>query len=300
MTAASTFNAIDLSQLTAPDIIEALDFDTIYADNLATLKGYITDFDDSIESDPAVRLLQIFSYRELLLRQRVNDTARALSVAYAVKSDLDHIGVTYYQTQRLVITPANSETGAEAVMETDTDYRTRMLLAPEGYSVAGPSGAYVYHALSADSDVADASAISPNPAEVLVTVLSRSNNGTAGAPLLAKVNTALNATTVRPLTDEVTVQAANIVEYHVTAEVTTYSGPDSSLVIAAGQAAAQKLADNLHKLGKNVTRAAFIAAIHQAGAENTVLTSPAADIEISDVQASRCTGITITHAGVAD
>ncbi len=40
-------------------------------------------------------------------------------------------------------------------------------------SVAGPVGAYEYHALSSDGRVADASAFSPSPAEVVVTILAR-------------------------------------------------------------------------------------------------------------------------------
>src|SRR3546814_9711108 len=46
-----------------------------------------------------------------------------------------------------------------AVMESDSDLRRRLVLAPEGYSVAGPEGAYIFHALSAHPDVLDASAI---------------------------------------------------------------------------------------------------------------------------------------------
>ena len=46
-------------------------------------------------------------------------------------------------------------------------------------SVAGPTGAYEFHALSADGDVKDAAATSPAPGEVVVTVLSRTGDGAA-------------------------------------------------------------------------------------------------------------------------
>jgi phage-related baseplate assembly protein len=41
-----------------------------------------------------------------MLRQRINDAARAVMPAYAVKADLDHIAALFGIT-RLTITPAN-------------------------------------------------------------------------------------------------------------------------------------------------------------------------------------------------
>ncbi|WP_303828866.1 baseplate assembly protein [Asticcacaulis taihuensis] len=299
MTDASTFTAIDLSRLPAPSVIDSLDFETIYADLLAELKTYIPAFDDRIESDPAVILLQMFARRMLTYLQRQNDAAKKLLLAYAIGADLDHIGVTYYNAARLLITPADPDNDIpEDIYESDDDYRRRLSLAPEGYSVAGPAGAYIFHALSADADVADASVTSPAPKEVLVTILSRSNGGVASAELIAKVQDVLSADTVRPLTDEVTVQAAEIVDYAVVASVATYSGPDPALVVAKGEANAQALSVRLNRLGLDVKRAAYIAAIHSEGAQNTVLTSPATDIPISSAQASRCTSVTVTHSGV--
>ncbi|MCS0770132.1 contractile injection system protein, VgrG/Pvc8 family [Escherichia coli] len=58
-------------------------------------------------------------------------------------------------------------------MESDEALRLRVPAAFEGLSVAGPTAAYEFHARSADGRVADASATSPAPAEVVLTVLSR-------------------------------------------------------------------------------------------------------------------------------
>jgi phage-related baseplate assembly protein len=37
-------------------------------------------------------LLQVVAYRELLLRQRINEASKAVMVAYAASADLDQIG----------------------------------------------------------------------------------------------------------------------------------------------------------------------------------------------------------------
>ncbi|MBN0545356.1 baseplate J/gp47 family protein, partial [Pseudomonas aeruginosa] len=96
----------------------------------------------------------------------------------------------------------------EAVMESDADYRQRIPAAFEGMSVAGPVGAYEYHALSSDGRVADASAFSPSPAEVVVTILARDGDGTAPEDLLQVVGEALNDEAVRPVADRVSVRSA--------------------------------------------------------------------------------------------
>jgi len=294
----ATYTAVDLSRLPAPDIIEALDFETIQADAVARMLELMPDFENR-DSDPVTKLLQVVSYIVQLVRQRVNDAARAVMPAYAVGADLDNIGALFGIT-RLTITPADIVLGIPAVMESDADFRRRMVLAPEGYSVAGPEGAYIFHALSADGDVLDASATSPDPGEVLVSILSRTGSGAASPELIATVATYVSDETRRPLTDFVTVQSAEIVNYAVVATLTTFSGPDGGVVLAAAQASLDAYVESSHRLGRDITRSALFAALHVEGVQNVVLTSPAADIVISRTQAPYCTGTTVNYAGTAE
>ena len=95
-------------------------------------------------------------------------------------SDLDQLAANY-NVKRLTVTPADNDAvpPVAAVMESDEALRLRVPAAFEGLSVAGPTAAYEFHAQSADGRVADASATSPAPAEVVLTVLSREGDGTA-------------------------------------------------------------------------------------------------------------------------
>lgn len=294
----ATYTAVDLSRLPAPDIIEALDFETIQADAVARMLELMPDFENR-DSDPVTKLLQVVSYIVQLVRQRVNDAARAVMPAYAVGADLDNIAALFGIT-RLTITPADIVLGIPAVMESDMDFRRRMVLAPEGYSVAGPEGAYIFHALSADGDVLDASATSPDPGEVLVSILSRTGSGAASPELIAKIAAYVSDETRRPLTDFVTVQSAEIVNYAVIATLTTFSGPDGGVVLAAAQASLNAYVESSHRLGRDITRSALFAALHVEGVQNVVLTSPAADIVISRTQAPYCTGTTVNYAGTGE
>ena len=293
-----TFTAVDLSRLPFPAVVEPLDFEVILQAMKDQFQALMPDYTAWVESDPAQKLLELAAYRELGVRQRVNDSAKAIMPAYAIGSDLDQIAARY-NVARLVIDPGDPAAvpPRDPVYEADADLRRRMLLAFEGLSTAGPVGAYLFHTLSASGDVLDASVESPTPGLVVVSVLSRTGDGTASSPLQAAVDAALNAETVRPLTDTVQVRSATIVPFTVDATLTLYPGPDTAVVMADAEARLLAYVADNHRLGRDITRAGLIAALVTAGVQNVVLATPAADIEITPAQAPFCTGHAITLGG---
>lgn len=300
---AGTFTTVDLSQLPAPSVVEDLSFETIFQAMLVDLQARDPAFSALVESDPAYKILEVCAYRETLIRQRVNDAARGVMLAYAIGSDLDQIGANF-NVARLVIVAGDPEAipPTEDVYESDEDYRRRIQLSLEGYTTAGSVGAYTFHALSASSDCLDVAVANPplTPGTVNVSVLSRTGSGAAPAETLDAVIAALNAEEVRPVCDTVVVQSAEIVDYAITASLTLYSGAGQTQVLEAAQAAVQAYADRMHRLGLDVTRSGIFAALHQAGVQNVTLTAPAADVVIAWNQASNCTGITVTIGGVGE
>lgn len=286
---------VDLSRLPSPEVIETIAYEVILAELLADLVSRDPSFTALVPSDPAMRILEVCAYRIMLERQRGNDQARGVMVAYAVGGTLDQLGALV-GTTRLQLSPPTDQ--APAVMEADDDFRRRIVLAPDGFSVAGPEAAYVYHALSAHPDVLDATAISPEPGVVLVTVQSRTGDGEAAPDVLAAVAAALNADSVRPLTDNVTVQSASLVEYASHAVLYVFAGPDSSLVLAEATSRRDAYLAECRKLGRTPTRSGQIAAMHVGGVQRVVLTSPAEDLVIDRTQVAICTEATLTIAGI--
>lgn len=295
------YTQINLATLPAPDVVEELSYEAIVlamrndlVDRFPAIAGVI-----DLESEPARKLIEVFAYRELGMRARINAAARGVMLAYAVGADLDNLGAIF-GVGRFLLTPANPSAvpPTEAVFESDEELRRRIQLSLEGFSTAGPSGAYIFHALSADADVKDASAISPNPGDVLVSVLSRVGDGTASAGLIAAVLAALNDEDVRPLCDFVAVQSAEIVTYQITATLRFFEGPDRSTVLAASLAAAQAYAAAQHKLGMDITISGIHAALHQPGVARVDLVLPAGNISVGATQAGFCTGVTLTDGGV--
>jgi phage-related baseplate assembly protein len=299
---AENFTGVDLSRLPPPTAVEELDFETLRTQWLdqflaLALDAGLTSYSPT-DSDPIVKLIEAAAYREMVWRASRNAGLRAVMAAYAIGADLDHIAALF-GVERYVLTPANTETGTPAVLESDDDFRRRMVLAPEGFSVAGPRGAYIFHTLSADNDVLDASAISPTPGQVVVTVLSRTGTGVPSSPVLAAVTAALSAEDVRPITDQVTVQAATIVNFAISATLTYYLGPDKSVVTANAMAALNAYLSSNRRLGRSITRAGIIGAIMVEGLQNVVLASPAADLPFTSAQAGNCTSIAIADGGYA-
>ncbi|MCP8687748.1 baseplate assembly protein [Marinobacterium sedimentorum] len=329
----SGFTAIDLSKLPVPDVIEELDYESILIAMINDLVSRAPALESALEleSEPVRKILEVCALRELILRQRINEAAKGVMLAYASGADLDNLGA-FFEVTRLLLDPGDTEAvpPVAPLYEADNDFRRRIQLAVEGYSTAGPEGAYIYHALSAHGDVLDAKPVSPTfsqatvsqaildqlppnsivlqvdddagladpmPGDVAVSVLSRNGAGTAPQTLLDQVEAALSADEVRPLTDFVIVRSAQIVNYSIDATIYFLNGPDSEVVLAAAQTAIEQYVESRHLLGQDVTLSGVYAALHQPGVQRVELASPAADIVIDNRSASYCTGITLTHGG---
>ncbi|CDG87912.1 baseplate J/gp47 family protein [Xenorhabdus bovienii] len=288
---------LDLSLLPPPDVVELLDFETLFAERKEKLISLTPPEQReaitrtlALESEPITKLLQENAYRELLLRQRINEAARAAMVAYAKGSDLDQLGANN-NVRRLVLQTANNNAvpPVPAVMESDADFRVRIPQAFEGLSVAGPVASYEYYARSADGRVADASVISPAPAYVTVSILSRDGNGAASDALIAVVNTALNDEDVRPVADRLTVQSASIVNYEIDAVLYLYPTPEYEPILQDVQARLARYTAEQHRIGRDIVRSAIFAALHAPGVQRVDLKTPAKDMVLDKTQASFCT-----------
>ncbi len=276
----TNFTAIDLSKLPAPKVIESLSFEAIFQDILSNFLARNSNYKTLLESDPAIILLEVCAYRELLLRNRINEAAKATMLAYATGSDLENLAAFFG------VTKLDSET--------DDRLRQRTQLALEGFSTAGPVGAYIFHALSVSNELKSVSVKSPNPGEVLVTILSTSGNGIASDDLLNNVLKKLTNDDIRPLTDFVTIQKAQIINYSVEAIITLYPGPSSAIVEIEAKAALEKFVNERHSIGKVVAISGIYDALHVEGVKKVKLITPLNDVVTTDEQAAYCLNISIS------
>jgi len=296
-------DAINLEKLPAPDVVETLVFETILQEIKDDLEARNSDvaalFASGIESDPLNKLLEAFAYRELRLRQRINDAARSVMLPYAGGTDLDNLA-SFYGLPRQVVQVAvpDANPPIPEILEEDSRFRFRVALSLEAATTAGPIGSYISHSLNADPRVKDVAVDSPNPGEVVVTILSTEGMGIASQDLLDTVEAALTDEFVRPLTDFVTVRSAEIITYVIEAVIHVFDGPDSEVVRATALANTQKYVSDQHRIERNIALSGIYAAMHVAGVKEVNLIVPADHIITSPVNAAWNTNINITVTNV--
>lgn len=270
---------VDLSSLPPPKVIEELDFESILEELLVEFKKRNPTYDAMVESDPVMSILEIAAYREMLLRQRINEAAKANMLAYATGTDLDNIAAFY---------------GIERLEDEDDDrlrYRTQLGL--EALTTAGCEKAYLFHALSADPRIQSASVYSPLPGRVVISVLSNDEDGVADDELLATVRNFVSSEEKRPLTDYVTVQNAELVEYEIDAKVHVYFGPSTSITEKECRDALDEYIKGHDTIGNTVALSGIFDALHTVGVRKVELITPKTDIDANKQQAPRCTNVNL-------
>lgn len=225
----SQTTSIDLSQLPAPDAVETLDVELIYAAVLADFRARYPAFSAALESDPVLKLIEAVCYREFVLRARFNDGIRAVLAPLSKGADLENV-VARQGIARLVVVPATETT--PAVVETDEALLRRYLLSFDRPS-AGSEGGFLYAAWTAWPLMGDAAVVGRvvhgrlGDSDVVVT-------GPGGrAPTveeLATVRAACLAPNVAPEAIGVTVLAAKRREYVVKLVIEVPRGPDKEIV----------------------------------------------------------------------
>ena len=305
----SVFNAIDLSNLAPPKIIEELSAEQLVEDYVKYFKALDTKGDkklaDTIQallpSDPSYKIIEACAYRELLLRQRINDSIKAMLVAYATGEDLDHLAA-FIPIERKVLDEGDpTDTPPRPrIMESDDDFRKRVVLAPEAFSTAGSKGAYVFHALSVPG-VKEACPVSPSASYVKLYIFAEENNGEASQELLNAV-AAVFTDDIRTFTDQVSFHSADILEYTVKATIEVdEKAPIKKLESEAG-ASLDKYVEECHSLGKCVALSGISAALHVPGVRSVTITEPTTNIGGQENCAPFCVAkdLTVNQVSTSD
>ncbi|MGV8860185.1 MAG: baseplate assembly protein [Pseudomonas sp.] len=289
-------SSVDLSALPVPEVLESLDFEDAYAEELSSFRLSMGDnWTAPVESDPVVKLLEVGAWRRLQNRARVNDGAKALLLAYARRSDLDQLAANV-GLQRLVIQAADTMVvpPTAEVLEDDDALRERIQLVYEGLTTAGPRNSYILHARNASGLVADATAESPSPAVVVVTVLSLAGTGAADQALLDTVYAWLSDDNVRPVGDRLTVQSAEVIPYSIQAVLhMSGTGSENEAILAECQSRLAAWINPRRRLAVEVARSAIDAQLHISGVRRVELIGWV-DLVPTKAQAAYCTGFNVT------
>jgi len=183
--------------------------------------------------------------------------------------------------------------------ETDDSYRERIRLAPESFSVAGPEGAYIYWAKTADVNIADVSVTSPSAGVVEIVVLMKDGQ-IPTQDVLDAVNAVVSARDRRPLTDNVQVIAPTEVTYNI--NLTYYISSDRhteelTLKNSIEAAVEQYKAWQCEKLGRAINPDYLRQLMLNAGAFKIDITSPIYT-ELEKDEVAKVSTVTVTYGGL--
>ena len=272
----------DLASLPTPAVIETLSFETILAELQTEFHSRYPDYSALLASDPAMKLLEVAAYREVLLRNRINAAAKASLLAFATGSDLDHLAA-FYGVERLA-------------GEDDEALRLRTRQRIIGFANAGGAAHYRYWALSASPEVADVEVDSPQPGRVRISVLAKGEEQTVPDAILDAVKAVVLRDDIRVLTDTIEVVPAELIPVTVHARLWLY--PDAPLeTVAAIQAVFASTLAACAGLGWDLTRSWIIGQLQRAGVHKVELLSPTTDIRVVANQAVRLASLNLEFAG---
>lgn len=275
---------LDLGGLPAPDIIEALDYEQIVDQLKQQLISRNADYADmlNLESEPLVIAIEAFGYRELLLRQQINEAVRSNLLAFAQGADLDQLGAFYGVTRQ--------------TSETDKALRLRIKDRILGSSTAGGEAHYRYQAFSVSTDIRDIAVDSPLPGKVRVSVLAKT--GVEIEPLVALVKARVASPDVQVLTDTVEVVPTELVDVDIVADITVQEGglPVDQTILTQGFA---DVIEQQRRLGWDLAPSWIVSQLHSSNIKQVQLHQPQSNVVIQPNQciAVRNIVLNITQSG---
>ncbi|ESZ63515.1 baseplate J/gp47 family protein [Mesorhizobium sp. C120A] len=272
-----------LEGLPVPAIIATLSYEEIRLNTINKLVDIDPTYSALLESDPAIKVIEAASYDDLVLRQRVNDAARANLLFFARGADLDHLAA-FYDVLRLV-------------GETDSALQTRTILAIQGRSTGGTEEQYKYVARTADVRVKDVAVYQVDGGPKLrVALLSAVNGGVPDTPMLAAVTAAVTAPGVRAINDVIEVVSATQAPQNIVLNV--WLLPNAPLAIIDSMETLIRSAwFDEGGIGFDLNPSWITARVHLPGVSRVVVVSPAAPVVENDNQAATLGTITVNFAG---
>ncbi|END5526327.1 baseplate J/gp47 family protein [Vibrio vulnificus] len=279
---------IDIYKLPPPEVVKQYSAEEVLSRMLARY-AELQGVEIPRAGDPLYNAMSSMSEEVTRARQEFQDISLENMVAFSNGANLQHLGV--------------ARPVEKFEKESDDQFRRRIQMAPEGFSTAGPDGAYIFHALNAHEDVLDSEVVSPEELVVNQYILSRTGDGTASDELCQTVYQYVNAAFKRPLSDKYSVLSADIVTYRIEVELDMPEGPGEAQAIETARSRLQTLTEETHMLQGMVSLSAISAAAHvQKNDEQGISFQPVRDVKLiaptgnivcDKSQAPHCTEIVV-------
>ncbi|SDU83863.1 baseplate J/gp47 family protein [Pseudomonas mucidolens] len=318
------------NQLAPPAMVAVDEFELLLAEFKAFVVGYVAERSPhnaaklkvSLEnqSELLTLALEAFCVRLQTHERKYNARIQQMLAWWATGSNLDaRLADMGLERQVLDAGDPAAFPPVPPILESDDDARLRYYLAPHAPAAgsrmqyrrevftlgerpvvkvqsATPGVVTVVYTFDPDgyaAQVKDGNGRRTAPGEVMVTVLSREGNGQPSTALLDGVRRHFARPDVRPETDRVSVQGAQILPYKIRVVAKINAGPDSGLTQVAAEQLLQTYAESCHRLEGRVDPSWIDYTIHTAGAVQLEILEPLEPIITTAFQAPYCTDVEV-------
>ena len=295
-------------------VLESISSEQILDNRMARFKSLWYSYDPPnaaqydvgpLEFDPIKITQENSTFFEMAVRDRVNQAARAVTLAFAVGADLDAIASRYPGgVPRL-------DTNNDGIPdERDDRYRRRVWLSPNVLSAHGTAESYVFWALTADPTLHDASATTiEGTGKVFVTLMAESGSVAGmtwerkidpltGIFLSTRAEPNFNPTPTlqqivdvrkyildearRGLTDEIITYAPKVTTVNYRIRIWLFPNVSVDLTIDAIERAFAALLEKQRWIGYDHSRMNIDAALAQVGVHHAIIDEPVKDVLVDE------------------
>jgi phage-related baseplate assembly protein len=179
-----------------------------------------------------------------------------------------------------------------SVVESDEDFRQRILLSLADKSTAGSEETYKSFTFSADERIEDVAIL--NGGAGIVKVFYYSEN--ADELMQTRIVDMLNKKEVRPLTDNVIVAVATQISFNVTAELKILPNQETATVYSNAIENLNQGLQSLRQIGTDITLSEINDFLKVSGVKEVVITEPTENIVVSSSEIGVDDVSTITYS----
>ena len=280
-------------------VLEQIDTENILETRMIRFKQLWAKYDppmaaqydvENLEFDPIKINQEACTYFELMLRDRVNQAARSITLAYAIGTDLDAIASRY---------PGGVP---RQEGENDDRYRRRIWLSPNTLSPHGTAEAYEYWALTALPELRDVTATRKVAHDyyptILITCLMEPPNAPAPSDeQLLRIRTYIQSLSRQGLTDVISVDKPKVKDINYKVDVWLYPGSLQDQTLNRIRQNLQLLVENQYWLGHDHSLMAINACCAMGGVHHVDVLEPTEDIFVPLDWIVRVNSIEVKMAG---
>lgn len=205
------------------------------------------------ESDPLLKILEIFAYRALMIKQKIQDTYNASILSQAKGNDLKRLSKFLFEEED------NISNDKEIIDKIDNLWKNNT------YYTTGTQSSYKFYAYKFTPNVKDIFINIEDEQIIIYLLFNNDQNEKEQSAVLKNTEEKLNDHSIRRITDKIKVKLAKIIEYNIQLTISSTLYNYSELIKNTILENIRKKANQLFLISKNIPLIELTKAAYQPG-----------------------------------